>query len=302
MTSPFPRRTVSVLAALGATFSSLVAFAPAAEAGTSCPTPRSGIIRSAPGSGKTVALTFDDGPADSTPEILAILHEHKVRATFFNTGAHDARYPEKTRQIAAEGHLVANHTYEHEYPSSKNSHWSRSYLNGQFDKTNSKQKELTGRRTCFFRPPGGYVTSGMVAEARANKMTTVMWSVDTQDWKQASRTTKASTEMIKKNARAGYSQAHPIVLMHTGKASHESEKKVSSNRSNDVAALASIIEGYQDRGYRFVDMNGSSGLGDAPTTLTLQTASATVDAGFGLTAISATVETLAGPVSGKNVQ
>ncbi len=238
---------------------------PTAEAATACPTARTSLIRSAPGSGKTVALTFDDGAGGVTPQVLAILRRYNVRATFFNTGAHDAQYPAQVMRTAAEGHLVANHTWEHRYPSSANGHWSRRYLNREFDKTNAQQLKLTGKNSCFFRPPGGFVTSGMVAEAAKNHMSTVMWSVDTNDWRQSRRTTTASTNAVIRGARQGYGQLHPIILMHVAKASHDPESRVTSNRSNDVAALPAIIAGYQKRGYRFVDMAGKSGLNPRPT-------------------------------------
>lgn len=256
-----------------------VAPAVAEAAAQPCPTPRSSVIRSAPGSGKTVALTFDDGPGGVTPQVLAILRTYGVRATFFNTGAHDAKYPSQTTAIAAEGHLVAGHTWSHRYPSSSNGHWSRRYLNSQFDKTNAQQLKLTGKNTCFWRPPGGFRTSGMVAEARKNHMSTVLWSVDTNDWKQPGHTTKRSTKAIANAAKAGYKQRHPIVLLHVSKASHEPESKVRSNRSNDVAALPAIIRGYQAHGYRFVDLAGESGLSDTATTVAGGAGSAEVPLG-----------------------
>jgi peptidoglycan/xylan/chitin deacetylase (PgdA/CDA1 family) len=290
------RRVLRTSLALGLV-ASAAGFAPVAEAAGRCPPPATSVVRAAPGSGKTVALTFDDGPAAATPQILAILRRYDVRATFFNTGLHDAQHPETTRLIAAEGHLVGNHTWEHRYPAAANGHWSRSYLNGQFDRTNAQQERLTGRPTCYFRPPGGFETPGMIAEARAHRMSTVLWSVDTLDWQQAAHTTRASRQMIEQNAATGYAQRHPIVLMHTGKASHEPESQVSSNRSNDVAALATIIRGYRDRGYRFVDLAGRSGLPAATTTVSVAGGTVSAPAGSPVPAVTGTLRSLAGPVA-----
>lgn len=232
----------------------------AARTTTTCPTPRTTAIRVAPGSGRTVALTFDDGPGPWTPAILSVLRKYGVRATFFDTGAHDAQYPAHARQIAAEGHLVADHTWDHRYPREVRGGWTARYLADQLGRTNAQQLRLTGHATCFFRPPGGYLSAGVVAAARARGMSTVMWSIDTEDWKQPAHTSTAATAEIVRAAEAGERQRHPIILMHTGKASHESERAVSSNRSNDVAALPAIIRSYLAHGYRFVDMNGRSGL------------------------------------------
>src|SRR5580765_7165695 len=62
---------------------------------------------------RAVALTFDDGPSESTPEILKILEEYGVTATFFQCGANVDRLPQVAREVAAKGHEVGNHTYSH---------------------------------------------------------------------------------------------------------------------------------------------------------------------------------------------
>jgi hypothetical protein len=154
---------------------------------------------------------------------------------------------------------------------------------------------LTGKNSCFFRPPGGFATPGMGAEAAKNRMSTVMWSVDTNDWKQPSRTTTTSTKAIISAAQQSYSQTHPIILMHVGKASHEPESQVTSNRSNDVAALPAIIQGYLSRGYRFVDMSGRSGLNARTTSVSLSSGSVNVPVNQASTAVTATVKDVRGP-------
>ena len=64
---------------------------------------------------RAVALTFDDGPSESTPEILEILAGHGVPATFFQCGANVDRLPEIAREVAARGHEIGNHSYSHPY-------------------------------------------------------------------------------------------------------------------------------------------------------------------------------------------
>src|SRR5262252_8152929 len=64
-----------------------------------------------------VALTFDDGPSSPyTDQILDILRERRVTATFFLCGQNVQRYPEIARRIVAEGHTIGNHTYSHPFP------------------------------------------------------------------------------------------------------------------------------------------------------------------------------------------
>jgi peptidoglycan/xylan/chitin deacetylase (PgdA/CDA1 family) len=253
------RLTVAAVTAAGG----LVTLSPAVVAAPACPEPQAGVVRIAPGTGKTVALTFDDGPGPFTPDILAVLGSRGVRATFFDTGAHGSRYRTLTRTTAAEGHLVADHTWDHAYPADVPGGWSKAYLSDQFARTNTLQESLTGRPTCFFRPPGGFSSPDMLPTARAYRMSTVLWSVDSQDWRQPGRTTTAATKAIVDNALAGLSQAHPVVLLHAAKASHEPEQQVSSYRGNTVAALGRIIDAYRAAGYTFVDLAGGTGLAAA---------------------------------------
>jgi peptidoglycan/xylan/chitin deacetylase (PgdA/CDA1 family) len=60
-----------------------------------------------------IALTFDDGPSESTPELLELLSRHGVPATFFQCGANVRRLPQVSREVAAQGHEIGNHTDTH---------------------------------------------------------------------------------------------------------------------------------------------------------------------------------------------
>src|SRR4051812_34693810 len=62
---------------------------------------------------RAIALTFDDGPSEATPRLLAILAAHNVRATFFLCGANVRRLPEIARAIRRAGHELGNHTDTH---------------------------------------------------------------------------------------------------------------------------------------------------------------------------------------------
>src|SRR5580693_6479854 len=60
-----------------------------------------------------IALTFDDGPSESTPALLEILARHGAPATFFQCGANVRRLPQVSREVAALGHEIGNHTDTH---------------------------------------------------------------------------------------------------------------------------------------------------------------------------------------------
>lgn len=216
---------------------------------TSCPRPRT--ITSAPGVGRTVALTFDDGAAPATLAIAEQLKARHVTATFFDVGSQDATRSAVVQQVAALGFPVEDHSWEHAYPNQVPGGWTVEYLRDQITRTAALQAELTGHRPCFFRPPGGFLTNVRTA-AYGMGLSVVLWSVDTLDWSQPALTTQAATAAIVSRATSIAGQQHPIVLMHAGKSSREPDSVVSPNRSNTVAALPAIIDWYTAHGYAFV--------------------------------------------------
>lgn len=176
---------------------------------------------------KQIALTFDDGPSAYTPQVLHILKAHKVKSTFFEIGQEVQRYPATSRRILAQGHELANHTMHHgSYPGA-----------ADIRQTNHVIKKATGFRPCLFRPPGGAVNSGVLGAARANKVKTVNWDRDTNDWKLPGSGSILNTIS---SARSG-----SIVLMHDG----------GGPRSQTVGALAAGIERLQSRGYKLVTVS-----------------------------------------------
>jgi len=102
---------------------------------------------------RQVALTFDDGPhPEITPEVLRILHERGVKATFFLVGIKAAQYPELVRQVAADGHEIGNHTWSH---SAAFYFFGPARLRTELDWTQRLLAELSGKTPRYFRPPAG---------------------------------------------------------------------------------------------------------------------------------------------------
>ena len=227
---------------------------------SACPAPSPTVITQAPGPGRTVALTFDDGASADMLAIAQVLRAQSVRAaTFFDTGAKDAQNPQAVTDVSAMGFLIGNHTWDHQYPKAVRGGWSLPYLSDQISRTAAQTLRLTGAGECFFRPPGG-VQDNVLAAAAAQGMSVVMWSVDTSDWQSPPRLDPAFQQRIITRATTlpAAGADHPIVLMHSAKASHEPEQQVSSFRGNTVAALPSIIAWYRSHGYQFVDVAGRS--------------------------------------------
>jgi peptidoglycan/xylan/chitin deacetylase (PgdA/CDA1 family) len=224
--------------------------APAAtvNAQPKCPRPAPDVVRTAPlisseadQAQPTVALTFDDGPGPSTPEVLDVLQQSGVPATFFVIGQKAAAEPEMLRRIVAGGNAIGDHTWSHRIPSAK-AGWKSGALTKEIDHTRRVIVDATAREPCLFRPPGG-ITKGAENVAHAAGLSMILWSVDTRDWA-APPTTKFAS-VLRKRAAAGLKQQHPVILLHDG----------GGNRVATVAALAGIINDYRAHGYRFVTLD-----------------------------------------------
>jgi peptidoglycan-N-acetylglucosamine deacetylase len=222
--------------------------APAVNRQPTCPRPSPGVVRTAPvGHGQagetqpTVALTFDDGPGPSTPEVLNVLQQNGVPATFFVIGRNAAAEPEMLQRIVAAGNAIGDHTWSHHIPSAKTG-WKASILTKEIDHTRRAISAATGREPCLFRPPGGII-KGAAGVAHAAGLSMILWSVDTRDWAVPPNTKFAP--IIQKRAAAGLEQKHPVILLHDG----------GGNRVATVAALVGIINDYRSHGYRFVTLD-----------------------------------------------
>ncbi len=223
-----------------------------------CPAPPAGFVLFAPGEGKTVALTFDDGPGAADLQIASVLRAEKIPGTFFFTGAGVAEQPDIARQIAAAGLAVGNHSYDHRYPRQVPGGWTERYLADQGRRTNAALIRATGRPVCLFRPPGGF-QDGVLATTSALRMTPVLWSVDPRDWAQPARPSAEATAEIVKGATTIGTQRHPIVLLHSSAAPASVQHSGGPGyRGNTVAALPEIIAWYRAHGFTFVDLAGRS--------------------------------------------
>jgi peptidoglycan/xylan/chitin deacetylase (PgdA/CDA1 family) len=214
-----------------------VVAAPASQA--LCPT-----LTRGSGAGAVIALTFDDGPGEQTPQILDILKAAGVRATFFLCGSNVELHPEHARRIADEGHEVANHTYSHPRLLGR----SPGKIAWEIDRAQKVIEHATGRRPRWFRPPYGLRWFGLAAILERQGMHAAMWSVNGRDWK---RPAAAITEQLLR-------QTHPgaIILLHDGLPPGET-----GDRQPTVKALQAALRLLGGR-YRFVTVSEIAG--DSP--------------------------------------
>jgi len=182
--------------------------------------------------GKYVALTFDDGPSSKvTPRILQTLEQHDAKATFFMLGNRVEMYPTIAAQVAAEGHEIANHTFSH--PNLKK--LSHKEMTEEIEKTNKLIEISTGVTPTLFRPPYGIYSQDILNYTAANNYSTILWSVDSLDWK--SRNPAA----IKKEILSNITN-RSIVLMH-------------DLHTATAEALPELLMTLKQEGYEFVTVS-----------------------------------------------
>ena len=231
-----------------------------------CPPAGAGAHFDAPGTGRTVALTFDDGPGRSTAQVLRILTRYKVTATFFNIGEQEASDPAAVRAEQHSGYALGDHTWDH----ATLTLLSPADQASEIRREASTQARITGSPPCLLRPPGGRYDQATLAAAHAARMQLWYWSVDTEDWKAAGSGDPYWVARIATRAEDGATQQHPVILMHN----------MWGGNPATVAALPSIITYYQQRHYRFVDLYGYSG---PPSVTGLSRASAPTAGGVRVT-------------------
>ncbi|WP_332694421.1 polysaccharide deacetylase family protein [Halalkalibacter lacteus] len=183
-----------------------------------------------------IAITFDDGPDPRfTEDVLNVLNQYNVPATFFLMGSRAVAYPEIAERINNEGHVIGNHTYFHpnlakeaDIPT----------LEREVTRTEDVLNDIIGYRTSLFRPPYGFLYNELVEKLAEMQYSVISWSVDSLDWQED------PPEVIASNV---LDIVHPgaIILMHDG-------ADWDGDRTNTIESLHQIIPTLQDQGYEFV--------------------------------------------------
>lgn len=185
---------------------------------------------------KELYLTFDNGYENGyTARVLDVLKEKKVPAIFFVTGHYIKDQPELLRRMAAEGHLIGNHSWSHPDMTQISS----DKIKDELEKVKADAAQITGRQTMIYlRPPRGIFNDRSLAVSKELGYTSVFWSVAYKDWD-----TRAQ-----KGADYAYNQVmaqlHPgaVILLHT----------VSKDNAD---ALGRIIDGARQQGYEFKSLD-----------------------------------------------
>ncbi|MDR3559924.1 MAG: polysaccharide deacetylase family protein [Negativicutes bacterium] len=189
---------------------------------------------------KVVALTFDDGPYPPyTGQVLDVLKEFQVPATFFIIGQNAEKHPELVRRIVAEGHQIGNHTYNHLDLLKAD----RQAIAEQIDRTNKIIGTISGQTPRVVRPPHGFRDAVVIDVMAERGLKVVEWSVSSRDWTNPGADAIASRTISKvKNGS--------VILLHDGDGIAQKD-----SREQTVQATRQIIRELLAQGYKFVTVD-----------------------------------------------
>jgi peptidoglycan/xylan/chitin deacetylase (PgdA/CDA1 family) len=195
-----------------------------------------------PGQLGELALTFDDGPNPAcTPQLLDILAQHDVRATFFLIGSFARQQHDLVRRIFSAGHLVGNHSWSH--PNLALTAAPR--VVEELTRTRDTLEQITGAPVRYFRPPYGARRPHVLRTARMLGMEPVTWNAMTDDWSEPSAEVIARTLIRKIDRLQRLGRAANIVLHDGG------HRGLGANRNPSVNAVAQLLAHYKGT-HRFV--------------------------------------------------
>ena len=184
-----------------------------------------------------LALTYDDGPNDPyTGRLMDVLERHAAKATFFLLGRFVEERPEIARALAAAGHAIGNHSWDH--PNLIFA--SAAETIRQIARTQQAIIDATGVEPVLFRPPFGGRRPGSLRIARSLGLRPVMWNVSCYDWKPISAEEIAGR--AERQIRGGN-----VILLHDGEF-----HRVGVDRSRSIEATERILSRYKGEGYEFV--------------------------------------------------
>jgi peptidoglycan-N-acetylglucosamine deacetylase len=182
---------------------------------------------------KFVALTFDDGPIPgSTEEILSVLNEGGIKATFFVTGAELEQHPEQGRKLIAAGHELGNHSFSH----SRMVLITPSIVKFEIERTDELIRKDGSQGPIHFRPPFGKKLLVLPYYLSQHSRKSITWDVEPDSFPQIASDASKIVEYVLANTKPG-----SIILLHV----------MYPSRKESLKSVEGIITGLKSRGYEF---------------------------------------------------
>jgi peptidoglycan/xylan/chitin deacetylase (PgdA/CDA1 family) len=182
---------------------------------------------------RALALTFDDGPSESTAEILEILARYNTPATFFQCGANVERLPAIARCVAQAGHEIGNHTHTHPYLFLR----SPREIADELRRAQDTIFNCTGFRSRWFRAPFGVRWPGLREAQGRLQLTGVMWTAIGYDW------SSTAEDVIRRMSTKAENGA--ILCLHDGR-----ELRAKPDVRQTIEAVRSLVPMLLDQGYK----------------------------------------------------
>ena len=182
---------------------------------------------------KVVALTFDDGPTKKVDEILPLLDQYNVKATFFLIGNDIEKNPEEAKKIVSAGHQVGNHTFSHDRMVLK----SPSFIKEEIEKTDELIREAGYKDEIDFRPPYGKKMIGLPYYLNKVQKETITWNIEPDTYYSSAAD---KVEYVKKNIKPG-----SIILLHP----------MYDKTGNELKTIEEILQSLTKEGYQFVTVD-----------------------------------------------
>lgn len=182
---------------------------------------------------KVVALTFDDGPTpQGTEQILSILQEQNVRATFFVTGAELEKDPVDGKRIVAAGHELGNHSYSH----ARMLLVTPSYVRREVETTDKLIRDIGYRGEILFRPPYGKKLFALPFYLWRNSRKSITWDVEPDSFPEVASSAERIAQHVNSNTKPG-----SIIILHV----------MYPSRVESMKSVKLIIENLRSQGYEF---------------------------------------------------
>lgn len=180
---------------------------------------------------KKIALTFDDGPSEITPQVLEILKKFNAKATFFCIGKNIEKHPEILRKIVSDGHLVGNHSYNH---SRFFDFYRKKSVVDEIEKTNAIIENVIAKKVTFFRPPYGVTNPSIRRALQQTKHHVIGWNIRSMDGITSNK--EYIIKRIKNRIKSG-----GIVLLH-------------DTSQNSIEVLEQLLQFLEENKYKVVSL------------------------------------------------
>ena len=190
-----------------------------------------------------LALTFDDGPSESTPALLDLLAKHQVKATFFMCGQNVRRLKEITQEVSAAGHEIGNHTDSHTALYFK----SPKFIYTELEQAQQSIQQITNAPSRLFRAPYGVRWPGLSRAQERLQLTGVMWTAIARDWKLPA---SQILQLLLSKAENG-----AILCLHDGR-----ELQPKPDIRATLEAVGLVLPILKERGFSFETVSQLAGL------------------------------------------